>query len=50
MVPSYYMKPLLAVTSPSSDWAVIIGPRNRDHRGHRELTVTIYFLMGTLSQ
>ena len=35
-----------AVTSPSRDWDVIIGPRSRDHRGHRELTVTIYFLMG----
>ena len=35
-----------AVTSPSRDWAVIIGPRSRDNRGHRELTVTIYFLMG----
>ena len=35
-----------AVTSPSRDWAMIIGPRSRDHRGHRELTVTIYFLMG----
>ena len=35
-----------AVTSPSRDWAVIIGPRSRDHRGHCELTVTIYFLMG----
>ena len=29
-----------AVTSPSRDWAVIIGPRSRDHRGHRELTVS----------
>ena len=29
-----------AVTSPSRDWIVIIGPRNRDHRGHRELTVS----------
>ena len=37
-----------AVTSPSRDWAVIIGPRPCDHRGHRELTVTIYFLMGDL--
>ena len=36
-----------AVTSPSRDWAVIIGPRSRDHRGHRELTVTICFLMGS---
>ena len=35
-----------AVTSPSRDWAVIIGPESRDHRGHHELTVTIYFLMG----
>ena len=26
-----------AVTSPSRDWAVIIGPRSRDHRGHCEL-------------
>ena len=36
---------------PSRDWAVtllamIIGPRSRDHHGHRELTVSIYFLMG----
>ena len=30
----------------SCDWAVIIGPRSRDHHGRRELTVTIYFLMG----
>ena len=29
-----------AVTSPSRDSAVIIGPRSRDHRGHRELTVS----------
>ena len=29
-----------AVTSPSRDWAVIIGPRSRDHRGHRALTVS----------
>ena len=29
-----------AVTSPSHDWAVIIGPRSRDHRGHPELTVS----------
>ena len=35
----------LAVNSPSRDWAVIIGPRSRDHR---ELTVSIYFLMGYL--
>ena len=35
-----------AVTSPNRDWAVIIGPRSRDHRGHGELTVAIYFLMG----
>ena len=34
-----------AVTSPSRDWVMIIGPRSRDHRGHRDLTVTIYFLM-----
>ena len=32
-----------AVTKPSRDWAVIIGPRSRDHRGHRELTMTIFF-------
>ena len=38
-----------AVTSPSRDWAVIIGPRSRDHRGHCELTVTIYFLMGVFA-
>ena len=31
---------------PRRDWAVTIGPRSRDHRGHGELTVTIYFLMG----
>ena len=35
-----------SLTSPSRDWAVIIGPRSRDHHGHRELTMTIYFLMG----
>ena len=29
-----------AVTSPSRDWAVIFGPRSRDHRGHREPTVS----------
>ena len=29
-----------AVTSPSRDWAVIIGPQSRDHRGHCELTVS----------
>ena len=29
-----------AVTSPNHDWAVIIGPRSHDHRGHRELTVS----------
>ena len=30
-----------AVTSPSRDWAVIIGPRSRDHCGHRGLTVSL---------
>ena len=30
----------LAVTSPSRDWAVITGPRSRDHHGHREPTVS----------
>ena len=35
-----------AVASPRRDRAVIIGPRSRDHRGHRELRVSIYFLMG----
>ena len=29
-----------AVTSSSRDWAVIIGPRSRDQRGHRALTVS----------
>ena len=29
-----------AVTSPSRDWAVIIGPWSRDHCGHRQLTVS----------
>ena len=29
-----------AVTSPSRDWAVIIGPWSRDHCGHRKLTVS----------
>ena len=33
----------------TGDWAVIIGPQSCDHRGHRELTVTIYFLMGCAS-
>ena len=33
--------PLLAVTEP---WS--LGPQSRDHHGHGELTVTIYFLMG----
>ena len=32
-----------AVTSPSRDWAVIIGPRSRDHRGHDELTVSSWW-------
>ena len=29
-----------AVTSPSRDWTVIIGPRSHDHRGHCELMVS----------
>ena len=29
-----------AVTSPSHDWDVIIGPWSRNHRGHGELTVS----------
>ena len=36
----------LAVTELWPLLAVIIGPRSRDHRGHRKLTVTIYLLMG----
>ena len=26
---------------------MVNGPRSRDHRDHRELTMTIYFLMGS---
>ena len=39
-VTELWPRPDWAVTSPSRDWAVIIGPRSRDHRGHRELTVS----------
>ena len=35
-----------ALTSHSHDWAVIIGPRSRDHRGHRELTVSSLWAHG----